>query len=128
MPENKCYKGQLMITKNTSQEEKEKEPKLEVCGDNEACSSLYYRTDVTLKSNETILAGSWFKKGCAKKSGVTQYFGEDLSDRCVEYREGIKSGKAVVCICSTTECNGGIHAFLSTLSIVFAMTVFILTQ
>jgi len=130
MPNIKCYNGKLMVTKNETQKEKEKEPKLEVCRG--VCSSTYFRTDVTELEHGTVLAGSYFKSCVGRKGDLTEMFGEDVDmtmDQCVEDKnKRIKSGKLVHCICSTTECNGGIHAVLSTLSFVFAMTVFILTQ
>ena len=47
----KCYKGQLRITKDTTQEQKEIEPELADCddrGDAVACASTYAVTDVTI--------------------------------------------------------------------------------
>ena len=83
-----CYKGELMITKNTTKEEKEKEPVLEVCGDNEVCISKYVRTDVKIEGKKTIPAGSWMKKCIGKKSDmVTEHFGEDISDECKDESE-----------------------------------------
>ena len=88
-PKLKCYQGISLIAKNTTQEEKEQEPKLEVCGDAEFCLSLYYRTDVTFKNETDLngLAGSWLKY-CGEKTnnelmeGITEIFGKDITDGC----------------------------------------------
>jgi len=112
----------------------------------------------SVERNETLLAGTWMKSctkrqglwtpGAGIGIGIPNIFGEDVSDGCKELKEqalytnseveggrrkwkgeGLKiRGKVDICICSTSECNGGIHAVLSTLLIFFAMTVAILTQ
>ena len=99
-PGIECYKGQLFVTKNTNKEEKEKEPKLKACGENQVCFSTYFRTDVTTGKGETILAGSW-KKRCKEKSAkeISEHFGEDLSDQCVTLKEEAKE-KAGIKVCT----------------------------
>jgi len=131
-----CYEGEYTLTKDKTQEQTEKQPELRNCtGTDQVCISSYVRTDTIFKDGkgeETLLAGGW-NKGCVTKGDpdLTDLVGENQSDRCVEENEGkehIKSGKVVHCICSTNLCNGGIHTVLSTLSVVLAMTVFILMQ
>ena len=109
-PGIECYKGKLFITKNTTQEEKEKEPKLEVCGDTQVCLSTYFQTDVTYKSGTILgLAGSWWKR-CEEKSSklITYPFGEDLSDRCyynMKFKEEAKEKERVkVCTINADFC------------------------
>merc|ERR1712008_87544 len=110
----KCYGGEYMPRKNTMQEQTEEKPKLFNCpfSGPVVCVSRYVRTDVISRKG-TLLAGGW-SKGCEKKGGpdLFELFGDDRSVRCVEQKEGteyIKSGKLIHCICSTEECNGGIH-------------------
>jgi len=132
-----CYKGEYMPAKDDKLEETEKEPELLNCtGTDPVCLSTYIRTETIFKKSKredtTYLAGGWFKE-CGRKGyqEAKERFGENESDRCVEEKEGtkrVKSGKLVHCICSTNLCNGGIHTVLSTLSVVLAMTVFILMQ
>ena len=54
------------------------------------CMSAYVRTDTIIKDGkkeETILAGSWIKE-CVGDHDLTDFFGENRSDRCVEENEG----------------------------------------
>ena len=94
MPSIKCYNGKLLVTKNTTQKEKEKEPKLEVCEG--VCYSYYFRTDVTDSKGKTVLAGSYFKACVAGKGDLNdlkKIFGEDMDmtmDQCVEDKKRIK--------------------------------------
>ena len=70
----KCYKGELEITKDTTQKEKDKEPELVDCNEaDHVCVSQYIRTDVIFDSGtgETMLAGGW-SKSCIEKSEINQ--------------------------------------------------------
>ena len=99
-----CYKGELSITKNSTKEEKEKEPKLEVCGDTQVCFKSYRSDVIDEGEGETSLAEIW-KKGCTKKSEHKDIFGEDLSDRCVEVTEEAKKKmKIKVCTINADFC------------------------
>jgi len=121
-----------MPAKDDKLEQTEKKPELRNCtGTDQVCISIYVRTE-SISKRDTYLAGGW-NKDCVTKGDrdLTDWFGENKSDRCVEAKEGtkdLKSGKVVYCICSADRCNGGIHTVLSTLSVVLAMTVFILMQ
>ena len=80
-----------MVTKNTTREQKEKEPELKECIKeyHDVCVSLYMRTDSTIKDGpeRTYLAGSW-EKGCGKKgSRGLEVFGGEESDRCIELKD-----------------------------------------
>ena len=84
----KCYKGQLRVTKDTTQEQMEIEPELVDCDETGvACASYYAKTDLTTGS-EVSLAGTWGKICAEKSEYITEKFGEELSDGCVEHKEG----------------------------------------
>jgi hypothetical protein len=58
----KCFKGELKVTKNTTREQKEKEPELKECHEyDDVCVSTNVRTDWTIIDGpeQTYLAGSW---------------------------------------------------------------------
>ena len=78
------------MVKNTSREQKEKEPELKECTEyDDVCVSLYVRTDSTIEDGpvQTYLAGSW-EKWCGKKgSRGLEVFGGEESDRCIELKD-----------------------------------------
>ena len=70
----KCYTGELEVQEDTTEKEKDKEPKLADCREtDDACVSQYIRTDVIFDSGtgETMLAGGW-SKSCIEKSEINQ--------------------------------------------------------
>ena len=73
-----------MITKDTTQDQKEKEPELEDCLNRDVCFSVYAKTNITYE--DTTNTGSW-KKSCHESgriADIKELFVEDLSDQCVE--------------------------------------------
>ena len=89
-----CYKGEYMPAKDDKLEQTEKKPELRNCtGTDQVCISIYVRTE-SISKRDTYLAGGWVKD-CVTKGDrdLTDWFGEDKSDRCVEAKEGTKDLK-----------------------------------